>query len=96
VLIDGDVMFKDVDLIRMTGERYTALVLNATISISGKSLKIALKPSAGHAIISVIEVFEVISAEMTTTPDEGMWYSFVFNLYVLTEFFCFIDFSINF
>ncbi|KAJ3705395.1 hypothetical protein LUZ61_009100 [Rhynchospora tenuis] len=70
VLINGDVTFKEVDVIRMTGERYTALVLNTTVSVSGKSLKIALKPSAGHAIISAIEVFEIITAEMTTSPDE--------------------------
>ncbi|KAJ3670494.1 hypothetical protein LUZ60_010818 [Juncus effusus] len=70
VSINGDSAFKDVDVIRMAGERYTAIVLNTTVSVSGKSIKITFTPSVGHAIVSAIEVFEVINAEITTSPDE--------------------------
>jgi len=72
VLINGDTAFKDVDIIRMTGERFTALVLNKTVAVSGTTLKIILQPVKGtRAIISAIEVFEVIPAEKKTLPQEG-------------------------
>ncbi|XP_066397775.1 receptor-like protein 4 [Miscanthus floridulus] len=71
VLINGDTAFKDVDIIRMTGERFTALVLNKTVVVSGKTLKIILQPVKGtHAIINAIEVFEIIPAEKKTLPQE--------------------------
>ena len=72
VLINGDTAFKDVDIIRMTGERFTALVLNKTVAVSGTTLKIILQPVKGtRSIISAIEVFEVIPAEKKTLPQEG-------------------------
>ncbi|KAJ1684904.1 hypothetical protein LUZ63_016294 [Rhynchospora breviuscula] len=70
VLINGFVMFKEVDVIRLTGEPYAALVLNTTLSVIEKSVKITLKPLTGHAIISAIEIVEVITAEMATSLDE--------------------------
>ncbi|KAM3365875.1 hypothetical protein ACQJBY_015470 [Aegilops geniculata] len=71
VLINGDTAFKDIDIIRMTGERFTALVLNKTVAVSGTTLKITLQPVEGtHAIVSAIEVFEIIPAEMKTLTQE--------------------------
>ncbi|VAH29835.1 unnamed protein product [Triticum turgidum subsp. durum] len=71
VLINGDTAFKDLDIIRMTGERFTALVLNKTVAVSGTTLKITLQPVEGtHAIVSAIEVFEIIPAEMKTLTQE--------------------------
>jgi hypothetical protein len=56
----------------MTGERFTALVLNKTIAVSGTTLKIILQPVKGtRAIINAIEVFEIIPAEKKTLPQEG-------------------------
>lgn len=72
ILINGNIVFKNVDIVRMAGERYTALVLNTTVAVSGKTLTITLQPTQGmHAIISAFEIFEIISAEMTTSSDEG-------------------------
>ena len=72
VLINGDTAFKDIDIIRMTGERFTALVLNKTIAVSGTTLQITLQPVEGtRAIVSAIEVFEIIPAEMKTLTEEG-------------------------
>jgi hypothetical protein len=74
VLINGDTAFKDVDIIRMTGERFTALVLNKTVAVSGTTLKIILQPVKGTcAIINAIEVFEIIPAEKKTLPQEGCY-----------------------
>uniref|UniRef100_A0ACD5U7S0 Uncharacterized protein n=1 Tax=Avena sativa TaxID=4498 RepID=A0ACD5U7S0_AVESA len=71
VLINGDTAFKDIDIIRMTGERFTALVLNKTVAVSGTTLKITLQPVEGaRAIVSAIEVFEIIPAEMKTLNEE--------------------------
>nr|CAB3454388.1 unnamed protein product [Digitaria exilis] len=71
VLINGDTAFKGIDIIRMTGERFTALVLNKTVAVSGTTLKIILQPVEGtRAIINAIEVFEIIPAENKTLPQE--------------------------
>lgn len=72
VLINGDVVFPEVDVIKMSGGRYTALVLNKTVTVNGRTLTITLHPKEGnHAIISAIEVFEIIVAESKTLLDEG-------------------------
>ncbi|KAF6143141.1 hypothetical protein GIB67_000364 [Kingdonia uniflora] len=71
VLINGDIAFQDVDIIRMSGDRYAALVLNNTVSLNGRSLTITLHPAKGnHAIINAIEVFEIIPAESRTSSEE--------------------------
>lgn len=72
VVINGDTFFEDVDVIKMSGGRYTALVLNATVTVSGRTLTIVLQPKGGgHAIINAIEVFEIITAQFKTLRDEG-------------------------
>ncbi|KAF9590155.1 hypothetical protein IFM89_031759 [Coptis chinensis] len=71
VLINGDITFKDVDVIEMSGDRYAALVLNKTVPVNGRSLTITLHPTIGdHAIINGIEIFEVILAESRTAAQE--------------------------
>lgn len=71
ILINGDVAFKAVDIIKMSGNVKTALVLNKTVAIDGRTLTINLNPINGsHAIISAIEVFLVLSAEAKTLTAE--------------------------
>ncbi|KAL5972501.1 Receptor-like protein 4 [Asimina triloba] len=71
ILINGNVEFKNVDIIHMTGGPYTALVLNKTVTVNGRTLTITLHPANGHhAILSAIEVFEVITAEFKTSAEE--------------------------
>lgn len=71
ILINGDTEFRDVDVIKMSGDRYAALVLNTTVAVSGRTLAITLRPKEGdHAIINAIEIFEVIMAESKTVPEE--------------------------
>lgn len=72
ILINGDTAFEGVDVVKMSGGRYTALVLNKTVTVNGRSLTITLHPRGdSHAIINAIEVFEVIAAETRTLPEEG-------------------------
>ncbi|KAK9150205.1 hypothetical protein Syun_008514 [Stephania yunnanensis] len=71
ILINGDVAFKDVDVFRMAGDRFTALVLNKTVPVNGRSLTITMHPTKGnHAFVNAIEIFEVIPAEYRTSIEE--------------------------
>ncbi|XP_028190377.1 receptor-like protein 4 isoform X2 [Glycine soja] len=73
IMINGDVAFKDVDIVKLSGDRYTALVLNTTVIVNGRTLTIALSPKDGSfAIINAIEIMEVIMAESKTLSDEVM------------------------
>lgn len=73
VVINGDTFFEDVDIVKRSGGRYTALVLNATVTVSGRTLTVVLQPKqgGGHALVNAIEVFEIITAEFKTLRDEG-------------------------
>ncbi|XP_073311797.1 receptor-like protein 4 isoform X1 [Primulina huaijiensis] len=71
VLLNGDVAFQDVDIYALTGNISSALVLNTTVAVSGRTLTITLHPTKGtHAIINAIELFELVLAESKTLPDE--------------------------
>ncbi|XP_073301430.1 receptor-like protein 4 [Primulina huaijiensis] len=71
ILLNGDVAFPDVDIIGMAGDINSALVLNTTVVVSGRTLTITLHPTKGtHAIISAIELFELVLAESKTLSDE--------------------------
>ncbi|TKY71729.1 putative leucine-rich repeat receptor serine/threonine-protein kinase [Spatholobus suberectus] len=71
IKINGDVAFKDVDIVKLSGDRYAALVLNTTVTVNGRTLTITLSPKKGSfAIINAIEILEVIMAESKTLSDE--------------------------
>ncbi|KAK6149938.1 hypothetical protein DH2020_017463 [Rehmannia glutinosa] len=71
ILINGDITFRDVDIANMTGGINSALVLNTTVAVSGRSLTITLHPTKGsHAIINAVELLELVLAESKTSPDE--------------------------
>ncbi|QCD84387.1 receptor-like protein 4 [Vigna unguiculata] len=69
--INGVLAFQHVDIVELSGDIYTALVLNTTVSVDGRTLTIKLKPKEGNlAIINAIEIFEVIMAESKTVLEE--------------------------
>lgn len=73
ILINGDTVFQDVDIMKLSGDHYAALVLNTTVAVNGRTLTITLQPKEGSiAIINAIEVFEIIIAESGTSRDEGI------------------------
>lgn len=85
IMINGDLAFEDVDIVKLSGDIYTALVLNTTVTVNGRTLTITLSPKRDNlAIINAIEIFEVITAESKTLSDEGTcanpyyFYSFFF------------------
>lgn len=90
ILINGDVAFEDVDIVKLSGDRYAALVLNTTVAVNGRSLTITLSPKEGAlAIINAIEIFEVIMAESKTLSDEGT-YSYPYYCYIFLNIICFL------
>ncbi|KAK1424741.1 hypothetical protein QVD17_20079 [Tagetes erecta] len=71
ILINGDTEFQEIDIVKLAGGINSALVLNKTVAVSGRSLTITLKLVKGsHAIISAIEIFEIVNAEAKTLIDE--------------------------
>ncbi|XP_020203002.1 receptor-like protein 4 [Cajanus cajan] len=71
IIINGDLAFKNVDIVELSGDLYTALVLNTTVTVNGRILTITLNPKEGSlAIINAIEIFEVIMAESKTISEE--------------------------
>ncbi|GLT82826.1 hypothetical protein SLE2022_011620 [Rubroshorea leprosula] len=71
ISINGHPEFQDIDVVKMSGDRYTALVLNTTVAVNGRTLSINLQPkNGGSAIINAIEVFEIIVSEFKTLPEE--------------------------
>ncbi|KAF7840279.1 putative leucine-rich repeat receptor-like serine/threonine-protein kinase [Senna tora] len=55
----------------MSGDRYTAIVLNTTTAVNGRSLTITLTPKQEClVIINAIEIFEIIPTESKTLLEE--------------------------
>nr|KAJ0185886.1 hypothetical protein LSAT_V11C900466860 [Lactuca sativa] len=64
IIIYGDNLFHEIDIVKMNGDINNALVLNITVSVSGRSLTITLQLVKGsHTIISAIEFFEIVRAQ---------------------------------
>ncbi|XP_074565406.1 receptor-like protein 4 [Curcuma longa] len=71
ILINGDIVFENVDIFRRMGGNYAALVLNKTVEVTGRTLIITLRTIHGsHALINAIEIFELILAESRTSVVE--------------------------
>ncbi|CAA2947298.1 leucine-rich repeat receptor-like serine threonine- kinase At2g14440 [Olea europaea subsp. europaea] len=71
ITINGDIAFRDVDIVGMAGGINSALVLNTTVALSGRTLTITMHPTKGtHAIINAIEIFELVMTASKTLQDE--------------------------
>ncbi|KAL8130636.1 hypothetical protein V2J09_019791 [Rumex salicifolius] len=71
ILINDKVVFKAVDIVKRSGGIKTAMVLNTTITVNGRTMTITLRSGNGkHALISAIEIFQVIVTEAKTLPAE--------------------------
>ncbi|CAN1280889.1 Receptor-like protein 4 [Linum perenne] len=71
IIVNDDVVFEEVDIMKISGGHHTAVVLNTTVPVDGRSLTIALRPKKGHhAIINAIEIFTVFRAESKTRSGE--------------------------
>ncbi|KAK8485597.1 hypothetical protein V6N13_024191 [Hibiscus sabdariffa] len=71
VLINGRYLFEDIDILKWTGDRYTALVLSRIVAVSGRRLTLTIRPkSDNNAIVNAIEIFQVIAAESEISEEE--------------------------
>ncbi|KAK1257267.1 putative leucine-rich repeat receptor-like protein kinase [Acorus gramineus] len=71
ILINGDTAFKNVDIIQIAGAPHASIVLNKTVTVTGRTLTITMHPVNGsHAIINAIEIFEIIALESKTAAEE--------------------------
>ncbi|VFQ81641.1 unnamed protein product [Cuscuta campestris] len=71
IMINGDAAFQDFDIVKMAGGINTAVVLNKTVAVNGRTLTITLQAIKGrYAIINAIEIFEIIAVESKTVSDE--------------------------
>ncbi|XP_052200743.1 receptor-like protein 4 [Diospyros lotus] len=70
IQINDVVAIEDVDIVSMSGDVYSALVLNKTVAVNGRTLTITFHPKKGQALISALEIFQVVVAESKTSPDE--------------------------
>jgi hypothetical protein len=72
VLANGQPLFPLVDIVQMAGAPLTALVLNATVLVEGRSLSLTFEPLAGMVSVNAFEVYQLIPREQPTTADNGM------------------------
>lgn len=70
IFFNGDIAFQGVDVLSMSGNILTAFVLNKTVAVNGRALTVSLRPRKGYAMISAVEIFEVIVSESETLSSE--------------------------
>nr|KAJ0207910.1 hypothetical protein LSAT_V11C500235210 [Lactuca sativa] len=68
VVVQTTKLFQEIDIVKMSGYINSALVLNTSIPVSGRSLTITLQLSYNnkYTIISAIEIFEIVRDEAKT------------------------------
>lgn len=74
VLANGAPLFPVVDIVKMAGAPLTALVLNQTVLVEGKTLTLTFVPMAGEIAVNAFEVYQLIHREIPTAVDNGMIY----------------------
>eukprot|EP00250_Pteridium_aquilinum_P019943 c24635_g1_i1 orf=311-2182(+) len=70
ILVNGNPIFSEVDIIGLAGSPYTAVILKAFIPIDGKLLTLRFSPLQGGILINGFEIFQVIRTEFKTTDTE--------------------------
>lgn len=71
VLVNGAPLFQAVDIVMMAGAQYTALILNKTILVEGRTLTISFVPLAGAISVNAFEVYQIIMTEYPTFDANG-------------------------
>lgn len=73
VLANGQPLFSVVDIFKMTGAQYKALILNQTVLVEGRTLTLSFEPLAGSIAVNAFEVYQIIPREYATFDENGMW-----------------------
>ncbi|KAG0561915.1 hypothetical protein KC19_9G103000 [Ceratodon purpureus] len=72
VSANGQPLFPVVDIVKMAGGSLTALVLNATVLVEGRTLTLTFEPLAGTISVNAFEVYQLITREQPTSAD-NVW-----------------------
>ena len=66
VLVNGQKIFANVDIVAMAPGAFTALILNATVTVEGRILTLMFNPINGNIAVNAFEVYELIPTEAST------------------------------
>lgn len=72
VFANGAPLFPVVDIVKMAGGQFTALVLNKTVLVEGRTLTLSFEPLAGQIAVNAFEVYQLIPQEVPTAA-ENVW-----------------------
>lgn len=71
VLANGAPLFPVVDVVKLAGGQFKALVLNKTVLVEGRTLTLTFEPMAGQIAVNAFEVYQLITQELPTAADNG-------------------------
>ena len=72
VQANGLDLFPVVDIVKMAGAPLTALVLNATVLVEGRTLTLTFGPLAGTISVNAFEIYQLVPRELPTATLNGM------------------------
>ncbi|XP_024392179.1 receptor-like protein 4 [Physcomitrium patens] len=72
VKVNDDYLFHAVDIVKMAGAPFRALILNKTIPVASNTLKLSFIPLVGSVSVNAFEVFQIIPREYATL-DDNVW-----------------------
>ncbi|KAJ7522348.1 hypothetical protein O6H91_18G007400 [Diphasiastrum complanatum] len=70
ILVNDRLIFTDIDIISLAGGPFTALVLNKTVLVEGRTLNLTFRPVQRGILVNAVEIYQVISMEFVTTECE--------------------------
>ncbi|KAJ7247111.1 hypothetical protein O6H91_Y427000 [Diphasiastrum complanatum] len=70
ILVNDQPLFMGVDIVGYSGGPFTAIVLNKTIFVEGRTLTLTLKPVQGGILINGFEIYQLVPMEYTTVKSQ--------------------------
>ncbi|KAG0615556.1 hypothetical protein M758_5G050700 [Ceratodon purpureus] len=72
IVVNGQKVFPAVDIMEMAKGSYSALILNATLLVEGKTLTISFNPIKGNIAVNAFEVYALVPTEAATS-NTNLW-----------------------
>lgn len=67
IVVNGQKVFPAVDIMEMAQGSYSALILNATLLVEGKTLTVSFNPIKGNIAVNAFEVYALVPTEAATS-----------------------------
>ena len=71
VLVNEQPLFPAVDIVRMTGAPFKAIILNKTVFTNSTTLTLSFFPISGSVAVNAFEVYQIIPREYATFDENG-------------------------